>query len=45
VEYVLGQWTKDEEKIMLPRIDVAVDMVKAFATIGIDRTMTAFNNK
>ncbi len=45
VDYVLGQWTKDEEKIMLPRMEVAVDMVKAFATIGIDRTMTAFNNK
>jgi len=45
VDYVLGQWTKDEEKIMLPRIDVAVDMVKSFTTIGIDRTMTAFNNK
>lgn len=44
-DYVLGQWTKSEEKLMLPRIEVATEMVKSFVTIGIGRTMTAFNNK
>lgn len=45
VDYVLGQWTRDEEKTLIPRIDVAVDMIKSYTTIGIGRTMTAFNNK
>ena len=45
VDYVLGQWTKDEEKLMIPRVEVAVEMVKSYATIGIELTMTAFNNK
>jgi PTH1 family peptidyl-tRNA hydrolase len=45
VDYVLGQWTRDEEKNLIPRIDVAVEMIKSYATIGIGRTMTAFNNK
>jgi len=45
VDYVLGQWTKSEEKIMLPRIETAVDIVKSFVSIGIQRTMGAFNNK
>jgi len=45
VDYVLGQWTRDEEKTLIPRIDVAVEMIKSYVTIGIGRTMTAFNNK
>lgn len=45
VDYVLGEWTKSEEKLMLPRIDTAVDIVKSFVSIGIQRTMGAFNNK
>ncbi len=45
VDYVLGQWTKSEEKLMLPRIEVAVDIVKSFVTVGVERTMGAYNNK
>lgn len=45
VDYVLGQWTKDEEKIMIPRVDIAVEMLKSYTSIGIDLTMTSFNNK
>ncbi len=44
-DYVLGKWSKSEEKIMIPKVDTAVQMIKSFGTIGIDRTMTAFNNK
>ncbi len=44
-DYVLGQWTKSEEKLMAPRIDVATEMVKSFTSIGVERTMTIFNNK
>lgn len=44
-EYVLGQWSKKEVEIMIPRIEQSVEMVKNFVTIGIGRTMTSFNNK
>ncbi|MDG1135349.1 MAG: aminoacyl-tRNA hydrolase [Bacteroidales bacterium] len=45
VDYVLGKWSRGEEKIMLPKIEDATSMVKSFVSIGIDRTMGAFNNK
>ncbi len=44
-DYVLGQWTKSEEKLMLPRVEIATEMVKSFVSIGVERTMTAYNNK
>jgi len=44
-DYVLGEWSKKEVKLMIPRVEMAVEMVKSFVTIGIGRTMTAFNNK
>jgi peptidyl-tRNA hydrolase, PTH1 family len=44
-DYVLGEWTRQEEKLMIPRIHMAVEMIQRFVTIGIDRTMTLYNNK
>jgi len=44
-DYVLGQWTKTEEKLMIPQVEKAVEVIKSFVTLGIDRTMTAYNNK
>jgi PTH1 family peptidyl-tRNA hydrolase len=45
VDYVLGRWTKEEEKILLPEIDKAVELVKSFVLTGIERTMNNFNKK
>ncbi len=45
VDYVLGEWSEDEQKILNERIDQAVLMIKSFIGIGIDRTMSDFNNK
>ena len=45
VDYVLGKWTGEEETILSPRIELATEMVQAFATIGLQRTMSAYNNK
>lgn len=45
VEYVLGKWTLDEQKLLVPRIDLAVEIIKSFGTIGIERTMNLFNKK
>jgi PTH1 family peptidyl-tRNA hydrolase len=44
-DYVLGQWSRSEEKLMIPRVETAVEMIKSFVSLGIDRTMTAYNNK
>ncbi len=44
-DYVLGQWTRAEEKLMIPQVEKAVETIKSFVTLGIDRTMTAYNNK
>lgn len=45
VEYVLGRWTTAEEKILIPRIGVAVEMVKSFVLAGAARTMSEYNNR
>jgi PTH1 family peptidyl-tRNA hydrolase len=44
-DYVLGQWTKTEEEILIPKIKTAVDIIKSFVTIGLGRTMTLYNKK
>ena len=44
-DYVLGEWTKKEVDLMIPRIHKAVEAIQSFVTIGIGRTMTAFNNR
>ncbi|MCX6245959.1 MAG: aminoacyl-tRNA hydrolase [Bacteroidetes bacterium] len=43
VDYVLSRWTKEEEQTLLPKIATAVDIIKNFAFVGIDRTMNLFN--
>jgi PTH1 family peptidyl-tRNA hydrolase len=45
IKYVLGEWTSEEKNILFPKIETSVEIIKSFGTIGIDRTMTAFNNK
>lgn len=45
VDYVLGKWNSDEEKALVPRVNMAIEIIKSFGTIGIDRTMNFFNGK
>jgi PTH1 family peptidyl-tRNA hydrolase len=45
VDYVLGKWKPEEEKLLEPRIKLAVEMIQGFAAIGLQRTMSAYNNK
>jgi len=45
IDYVLGQWSRDEEKELPFLIDQCMDTVKNFGTIGIERTMNIFNTK
>jgi len=44
-DYVLGEWTKEEQQALPALIDIAIEMIKSFATMGINETMTKFNNK
>ena len=41
--YVLGSWNKQEIKYLSERIDIVVEMIKSFGTIGTGLTMTAYN--
>lgn len=43
VEYVLGQWTSEEEKIIEAQIKKAVEAIKAFGTMDLSLVMTNFN--
>ena len=44
-DFVLGKWSIEEQPIIDERIDLAIEFVKGFVTIGAQRTMTALNNK
>jgi PTH1 family peptidyl-tRNA hydrolase len=45
VDYVLGEWPKEEEKELPFKINDAVEAIKSFTTIGLARTMNKFNTK
>ncbi|MFO7790520.1 MAG: aminoacyl-tRNA hydrolase [Bacteroidota bacterium] len=44
-EHVLGNMTKEEEKIFEEKKDTYLEAIKAFTTLGIERTMNFYNNK
>lgn len=45
VDYVLGEWSTDEEKELPAKIDTCIEIIQSFGTIGTDRTMNFFNKK
>lgn len=45
IDYVLGNWSKPETDILIPKIEIAVQMIQDFVHQGIDRTMNRYNNK
>ncbi len=44
VDYVLGKLQEEELKVMEPVWEKACDMILGFCTIGINRTMTQYND-
>jgi peptidyl-tRNA hydrolase, PTH1 family len=44
VPFVLGKWTKEEDPLVKRKIEVSVEVIESFATIGINNTMNKFNN-
>ncbi len=45
IDYVLGQWDREEQAELPARIEMAIEMIKGFGTIGTARTMSQYNNK
>ena len=45
VDYVLGQWSDEEESALKERVNTAIEMVKSFVIVGAAQTMTLFNGK
>ncbi|MGB0915586.1 MAG: aminoacyl-tRNA hydrolase [Crocinitomicaceae bacterium] len=44
-DYVLGDWTKNESLDLPERISTATEFIKGFVSIGLQLTMTNWNNK
>lgn len=45
VDYVLGEWGREEMKELPFKIDDAIEIIKSFGTVGIERTMNFHNKK
>jgi len=45
VDYVLGEWDTEERKTLEERIKTATEFIKGFTTIGLNETMSNWNNK
>ncbi len=45
VDYVLGEWTSDEEQALPERLDTCAKMIRSFGTAGVNNTMNTFNGK
>jgi len=45
VDYVLSDWTKDEQKLLPEKIDNCIEIIQSFGTIGVERTMNFFNKR
>ena len=43
IDHVLGKWTRQEEEVVNSKLDLCIEMIKSFATIGPERTMTQYN--
>ena len=45
VDYVLGEWSKEERDGIEERIAMSHNFIKDFTTIGLAKTMSNWNNK
>ncbi len=44
VEFVLGKWLPEEQKIIQAKIDKSVEIIESFASVGLEKTMSQVNN-
>ncbi|MDO7173463.1 aminoacyl-tRNA hydrolase [Mariniflexile sp. AS56] len=45
VDYVLGEWTDEENQELKERLDTSIEIIKSFGLAGINITMNTFNGK
>jgi PTH1 family peptidyl-tRNA hydrolase len=45
VDYVLGEWNKEEQKDLQERLSTAAEMALSFTHAGLENTMNQFNGK
>ena len=45
VDYVLGQWSADEESVLIERLETSAKLIRSFGTAGLNNTMNTFNGK
>lgn len=43
-DFVLGKWKQEEFPIVQLKIERCLDIIESFASIGLERTMSAYNN-
>lgn len=44
-DFVLGKWSDDEYQQLEQRVELCVEFIKSFTTIGVSMTMSALNGK
>jgi PTH1 family peptidyl-tRNA hydrolase len=44
-DFVLGRWSDDEFRQLEQRVELCVEFIKSFTTIGVSMTMSALNGK
>lgn len=45
IDYVLGEWSNEEREKLKERIKTSTEFIKGFTTIGLQQTMSNWNNK
>lgn len=45
IDYVLGEWSTEENQSLPERLNKSAELIKSFATAGVNNTMNSFNGK
>ena len=45
IDYVLGEWTAEEDSVLIERLEKAKQAIESFGLAGANNTMNAFNGK
>lgn len=45
VDYVLGEWNKEETSLLIERLPMSAKVITSFGTAGLSNTMNTFNGK
>jgi PTH1 family peptidyl-tRNA hydrolase len=45
IDYVLGEWTDDEKTKLTERLELASEIIRSFALMGLSETMNIYNGK